>query len=97
MRTASRAQPLRTTTGTPQCFPRKRAQPLPGVSRNRSFSRACIVAQLSRQAAAVTRLRESFNQGMKYGYLPQVFPHSYSYLDPLHDYPPFCELLRPEG
>jgi serine/threonine protein kinase/tetratricopeptide (TPR) repeat protein len=58
-----------------------------------TYWRACIAALLNEKERAVSLLRESFNQGRDYG----VNLHRDINLEPLWDYPPFLELLRPKG
>jgi serine/threonine protein kinase/tetratricopeptide (TPR) repeat protein len=55
--------------------------------------RARIAALLGDREAAVGLLREAFAQGQRYG----PFYHNDPDLEPLRDYPPFRELLRPKG
>jgi len=60
---------------------------------NHTYWRACIAAQLNEKERAVALLQESFNQGRPYG----LFLHRDIDLEPLWDYPPFKEILRPKG
>ncbi|MGB7295867.1 MAG: protein kinase [Candidatus Aminicenantales bacterium] len=54
---------------------------------------ARIASLLGEKERAVALLREAFSQGLEYGiYLRQEID-----LEPLWDYPPFKELLRPKG
>ncbi|MGI9183262.1 MAG: BTAD domain-containing putative transcriptional regulator [Longimicrobiaceae bacterium] len=67
---------------------------------NHSYWRACIAVQLGRKAEAVTLLREAFGQGMWYtrqASWPWLHLHTDPCLDPLRDYRPFRELMRPKG
>jgi len=57
------------------------------------YCQACIAALLGEKERAVALLRESFGQGASYG----VDLHRDIDLEPLWDYPPFKELLRPKG
>jgi tetratricopeptide (TPR) repeat protein len=55
--------------------------------------RARIASLLGEKEQAVALLREAFSQGLAYGvYLRQDID-----LEPLWDYPPFKEILRPKG
>jgi len=58
-----------------------------------TYWRACIAALLGEKDRAVAFLEESFRQGRSYG----VSLHRDINLEPLWDYPPFLELLRPKG
>ncbi|HEV2129980.1 MAG TPA: BTAD domain-containing putative transcriptional regulator [Longimicrobiaceae bacterium] len=72
----------------------------PYLSGNHSYWRACIAVQLGRKAEAVTLLREAFGQGMWYtsqASWPWLHLHTDPCLDPLRDYRPFRELMRPKG
>jgi hypothetical protein len=60
---------------------------------NPTYWRACIAAQLDRPAEAVALLARAFDQAVWYGH----HPHTDPCLDPLRDYPPFRELMRPKG
>ncbi len=60
---------------------------------NHTYWRACIASLLGEQEQAVALLREAFAQGRDYG----VYLHREMDLEPLRDYPPFQELLRPKG
>jgi hypothetical protein len=52
-----------------------------------------IASLLGKKQRAVELLRESFAQGNRYGtYLHQIID-----VEPLKDYPPFKELMRPRG
>ena len=58
-----------------------------------TYWRACIASLLGEKQRAVELLRESFAQGNPYGiYLHQDFD-----FEPIKDYPPFKELMRPKG
>jgi TolB-like protein len=55
--------------------------------------RACITAQLDDQQGAVALLHDALANGFAIpGYL-----HVYAFLEPLHGYPPFEELIAPKG
>jgi zinc-ribbon domain len=58
-----------------------------------TFWRSRITALLGEKEQAVALLKEAFSQGLSYG----VFLHRDINLEPLWDYPPFKELLRPKG
>jgi serine/threonine protein kinase/tetratricopeptide (TPR) repeat protein len=60
---------------------------------NHTYWRACIAALLGEKERAVALLKESFSQGRAYG----VDLHRDIDLEPLWDYPPFIEILRPKG
>jgi serine/threonine protein kinase/tetratricopeptide (TPR) repeat protein len=60
---------------------------------NHTYWRACIASLLGEKEQAVALLRESFAQGKEYG----IYLHRDMDLEPLHDYPPFQELLKPKG
>jgi TolB-like protein len=55
--------------------------------------RACIAAQLGDRDEAVALLREALAQGFRD---PQSL-HVYAFLEPLHGYPAFEELIAPKG
>jgi tetratricopeptide (TPR) repeat protein len=55
--------------------------------------RACIAAQLGEKDRAVELLREGFARGLTVN----PFIHRFMYLEPLHGYPPFEELIKPKG
>jgi tetratricopeptide (TPR) repeat protein/predicted Ser/Thr protein kinase len=57
------------------------------------YWRACIASLLGEKEQSVALLKESFAQGASYG----VTFHRDINLEPLWDYPPFKELLRPKG
>jgi tetratricopeptide (TPR) repeat protein/TolB-like protein len=60
---------------------------------NPTWLRACIAAQRGDRDGAVELLRESVGRGFSlWNYL-----HTYVFLEPLHGYPPFEELIRPQG
>jgi tetratricopeptide (TPR) repeat protein len=58
-----------------------------------TYWRACIAAQLGQREQAVSLLLDFFSQGGQHG------PHLHTDIDlePLHDYGPFRELMRPRG
>jgi hypothetical protein len=58
-----------------------------------TYWRACIAAHLGDKQKAVKLLKEAFNQGQNYG----VYLHNDMELEPLRDYPPFQELIKPKG
>jgi serine/threonine protein kinase/tetratricopeptide (TPR) repeat protein len=58
-----------------------------------TYWRACIASLLGEKERAVALLRESFSQGRSY----RVGLHRDINLEPLWDYQPFKELLRPKG
>jgi serine/threonine protein kinase/tetratricopeptide (TPR) repeat protein len=58
-----------------------------------TYWRACIASLLGEKERAVALLRESFSQGRGY----RVGLHRDINLEPLWDYQPFKELLRPKG
>ncbi|UCC49175.1 MAG: hypothetical protein JSV41_03050, partial [Gemmatimonadota bacterium] len=58
-----------------------------------TYDRACIASLLGERERAVTLLRETFAQGTSYG----TWVHRDPDLEPLRDYPPFQDLLRPKG
>ncbi len=60
---------------------------------NHTYWRACIAALLGEKERAVALLEESFSQGRRY----DVDLHRNIDLEPLWDYPPFMEILRPKG
>ncbi len=58
-----------------------------------SYGRACIAAQLGDRDRSVALLQEAVGRGFQYwNYL-----HAYMFLEPLHGYPPFEDLLKPQG
>jgi tetratricopeptide (TPR) repeat protein len=57
-----------------------------------TYHRACIASLLGEKEAAVRLLQEAISQGREYRYLYEDMD-----LDPLRDYPPFKELIRPKG
>jgi DNA-binding SARP family transcriptional activator/TolB-like protein len=57
------------------------------------YWRAGIAAQLGQPERAVALLQEAFSQGMQHG----PWHRTDMDLDPLRDYPPFRELMRPKG
>ena len=60
---------------------------------NHTYWRACIAALLGEREQAVALLRESLAQGGNYG----AYLHNDVDLEPLRDYRPFQELIRPKG
>jgi len=60
---------------------------------NHLWWQARIASLLGEKERAVGLLREAFSQGLTYG----VYLHREIDLEPLWDYPPFKELLRPKG
>ena len=58
-----------------------------------TYRRACIAALLGDRTGAVDLLRESFAEGRRFG----VAIHREMDLEPVWDYAPFKELLRPRG
>ena len=60
---------------------------------NHTYWRACIMSLLGDREQAVTLLRSAFSQGYGFG----IFLHTDMDLEPLRDYGPFQELLRPKG
>ncbi|UCE40659.1 MAG: hypothetical protein JSV17_14600, partial [Candidatus Aminicenantes bacterium] len=60
---------------------------------NHTYWRALVASQLGDLEQAVELLREAFAQGRGYG----VYLHRDMDLEPLREYPPFQELLRPKG
>jgi tetratricopeptide (TPR) repeat protein len=60
---------------------------------NYSWLRAGIAAQLGERDQAIELLRVALAHGLNAkGYL-----HVYAFLEPLHGYPPFEELIKPKG
>jgi tetratricopeptide (TPR) repeat protein/TolB-like protein len=57
------------------------------------WARACIAAQLGERDEAVRLLREA----LSHGFTDLRSLHVYVFLEPLHGYPPFEELIRPKG
>jgi tetratricopeptide (TPR) repeat protein len=57
-----------------------------------TYHRACIASLLGEKETAVRLLREAISQGTVYWRLYEDMD-----LDPLRDYPPFKELIRPKG
>jgi tetratricopeptide (TPR) repeat protein len=55
--------------------------------------RACVASVLGEKEQAVALLKEAFVHGLDYG----AYVHRDIDLEPLWDYPPFKELLRPKG
>lgn len=77
---------------------RKISDELKNISRSylfgqHTYNRARIASLMGEKQRAVELLRESFAQGKKYGtYLRQEID-----FEPIKDYPPFKELIRPRG
>ena len=65
----------------------------PYLHGDHTYWRARIAAQLGEKERAVALLREAFSQG--YGFPISI--HRDMDLEPLWDYPPFQELLKPKG
>jgi len=59
---------------------------------NHTYWRACIAALLREKDLAVRLLRKSLAQGRSYS---DLYPDMN--LEPLWDFPPFKELIRPKG
>ena len=59
---------------------------------NHTYWRACIAALLGEKEEAMNLLREALAQGVSYTRL-----HPDMDLEPLWDYPPFQELIKPKG
>ncbi len=59
---------------------------------NNTYWRACIASLLGAKEQAMVLLRDSLAQGVSYGRL-----HADMDLEPLSDYPPFKELIKPKG
>jgi hypothetical protein len=58
-----------------------------------TYLRACIAAQRGERDRAVELLRGTVARGFVFtNYL-----HTYAFLEPLHGYPPFEELIKPQG
>jgi tetratricopeptide (TPR) repeat protein len=66
---------------------------LPLSAAQRSAWRALIAANLGEKDRAVDLLSEAFSQGMPY----RIIWHSDPGLEPLWNYPPFQELIKPKG
>jgi len=58
-----------------------------------TYWRACIASLLGEKQKALKLLKEAFKQGRGYG----VYLHNNMDLEPLRDYPPFEELIKPKG
>ena len=58
-----------------------------------TYWQACIAAQLGERERAMLLLRDAFSQGRRF----DLWLHRDMDLEPLHDYPPFQEFLRPKG
>jgi len=65
----------------------------PQSASDRSAWRAAIAAHLGEKERAVDLLAEAFSRGMPY----DDTWHSDLRLEPLWDYPPFQELIKPKG
>jgi tetratricopeptide (TPR) repeat protein len=68
----------------------------------RCYWRACILAHLGEKERAVAQLNEAYAKGLVYckadgGIMHGSPPHCDIDLEPLWDYPPFQELIRPKG
>jgi predicted Zn-dependent protease len=64
-----------------------------GDSGEPSYAAAGIAALLDERNEAVALLREAFARGLAHGFRV----HTETALEPLLDYPPFVELVRPKG
>jgi DNA-binding SARP family transcriptional activator/TolB-like protein len=58
-----------------------------------SYWQACIASQLGELDRAMVLLRDAYAQGKAF----DLLPHLDLDLEPLHEYPPFQEFLRPKG
>ncbi len=58
-----------------------------------SWLRACIAAQRGERDQALELLRVALAHGLALG----GYLHVYAFLEPLHGYPPFEELIKPKG
>jgi len=58
-----------------------------------TYWQACLAAQLGREDEAVALLSRALGQTVPHG----MNPHTDPCLDPLRDFPPFRELMRPKG
>jgi hypothetical protein len=58
-----------------------------------SYWQACIAALLGEKERAMTLLHDAYTQGRAF----TIWLHRDMDLEPLRDYPPFQELLRPKG
>ena len=58
-----------------------------------TYWQACIAAQLGEKERAMLLLRDAFSQGRKF----DLWLHRDMDLEPLWDYPPFLEFIRPKG
>ena len=65
----------------------------PSAPRSRSYWRACIASYLGEKDRAVELLKEAYAGGRGYN----VDDHIDIDLEPLWDYPPFQELIKPKG
>ncbi len=57
------------------------------------YWRAAIAAQAGARGRSIELLREAFTKGLPF----QPSIHEYVYIEPLHGYPPFEELIKPKG
>jgi tetratricopeptide (TPR) repeat protein len=57
-----------------------------------TYKRACIAALLGDKEQAMTLLQEAYKQGVRYAAF-----HIRMDLEPLRDYPPFKEFMKPKG
>jgi tetratricopeptide (TPR) repeat protein len=67
----------------------------PLVARQHRRYRAMIAAVLGEREEAMTLLQEYFDMGLAVGWIRWV--HRNIDFEPLHDYPPFQEFMRPKG
>jgi DNA-binding SARP family transcriptional activator/tRNA A-37 threonylcarbamoyl transferase component Bud32/TolB-like protein len=58
-----------------------------------TYWRACITAQLGEIERAMMLLRDAYSEGRRF----DLWLHRDMDLEPLHDYPPFQEFLKPKG
>jgi hypothetical protein len=58
-----------------------------------TYLRACIASLLGEREQAVALLREAFAQGLPFG----IDLHRDPDLEPLNDYPPYSDLVRPRS
>jgi DNA-binding SARP family transcriptional activator/TolB-like protein len=73
--------------------PGLRTSPGLWIQSHPTYWRACIAAQLGHQDEAVSLLSRALGQTVPHG----MHPHTDPCLDPLRDYPPFREAMRPKG
>jgi hypothetical protein len=69
----------------------------PWVKADRPYWRACIAARLGDKDRAIELLTESFSKGRSYMVPYGAMLHAVPELEPLWNYPPFQELIRPKG